>query len=69
MENDTFLRKTGMKIKLFRIANDLTLDELAVKCGYHRHSIAKIERGEKDARLLTLKAIADVFGIEVKDFL
>ena len=67
--NNEFLKRIGKRIKIARITNDMTLEKLMEITGYHRTTISKIERGRKDARILTIKSIADVFKIEVKDFL
>ena len=67
--NNDFLKRIGKRIKIARITNDMTLEKLMEITGYHRTTISKIERGRKDSRILTIKAIADVLNVDVKDFL
>lgn len=69
MENNKdFLKKLGKKLKLARVANDMTLEKLMAVTGYHRTTISKVERGTKNTRILTIKAIADVLEVDIKEF-
>lgn len=38
------------KLRLFRLAQDLTQEEMAKRCGVSRVSYIKIERGERNPR-------------------
>lgn len=57
------------KIKVLRLFNDLTQEEMAEKLGYSVQGYAKIERGETDPTLGKLEAIAKVLGIRLQDLL
>ncbi len=47
----------------------VTLRELGRMCKLDYGSISRIELGQKSSRILTLKSIADVLGVDVKDFI
>lgn len=69
MDNGTYLKEMGAKLKTARLANKLSLQKLGKLCNIHYTSIWFIEDGQRDLHILTLKAIADVFKMDVKDFL
>lgn len=52
----------------YRKANGITQYELAEKLNYSDKNISKWERGESYPDIITLKAIADLYGINVNDF-
>ena len=54
----------GNKIKQARVKQDLLQRELADKVGVPVRTIGRIERGEVDVRLGTLKKVADALGID-----
>lgn len=57
------------KIKVLRLFNDLTQEEMAEKLGYSVQGYAKIERGETDPTVGKLEEIAKVLGIKLQDLL
>ncbi len=69
MRNDTFLKEMGKKIRAARNEKKLTLRELGVLCNLGHDAISRIELGQKDSHILTLKNIADKLNVDVKDFL
>ncbi|MFL5787107.1 MAG: helix-turn-helix domain-containing protein [Flavisolibacter sp.] len=69
MRNDLFLKQMGSKIKAARIANKFTLKKLSEATGIHLTSLWFIENGRHNVHVLTLKAIADVFKIDLKDII
>ena len=72
IENDKkqFLIKFGNRIKQLRIAQSMSQDELAKKCGYNsRSTINKIELGINDIPQSKLKAIADALKVSPCDLL
>jgi transcriptional regulator with XRE-family HTH domain len=69
MRNDIFLKEMGSKIKAIRNEQKLTLRELGKLCNLDSGSISRIETGQKNSYLLTLKNIADKLGVDVKDFI
>ncbi|MEJ7828392.1 MAG: helix-turn-helix transcriptional regulator [Segetibacter sp.] len=69
MRNDPSLTEMGKKMKLIRKFKKITLRELGQLCKLDYSAIARIECGQKSSRILTLKAIADVLEVDVKDFI
>ncbi len=55
-------------IKKRREINDMSLEELAKKAHVSPNTIYKIERGDVDLSLLTLKSIVSVFNISLSEF-
>lgn len=52
----------------YRKANGITQYELAEKLNYSDKNVSKWERGESYPDIITLKNIADLYGINVNDF-
>ena len=69
MRNDIFLKEMGMKIRTARNEKELTLRELGKLCCLGYDAISRIELGQKDSHILTLKNIADKLGVDVKELL
>ncbi len=69
MRNDNFLKEMGNKIKTVRKEKKITLRELGKLCGLDFGSISRIENGEKDSHVLTLKNIAEKLNVDLKKFL
>ena len=69
MTNGVYLKEMGKKIKAARKANNLTLQNVSDATGIHLTSIWFVENGRTNPHLLTLKAIAGVFKMDVKDFI
>lgn len=69
MRNDIYLKEMGAKIKAHRNAKKLSQKQLAEMCNLDAGSFWRIEVGQKNSHILTLKNIADKLEIDVKDFL
>lgn len=69
MRNDIFLKEMGNKMQAIRKSKKITLRQLGVMCALDFGSISRIERGQKDSHILTLKNIADKLNVDVKDFI
>lgn len=69
MNNGEYLTRLGKKIRAARKAKKLTLDKVAQQCDLNLNTLAFIEKGEQNAHILTLKGIADVLKMDVKEFL
>lgn len=65
--NKTTLEKFGEKVKLERIKQDLSQEELAAKAGVHRTYIGMIERAEKNITLENIEKIAKALNLALKD--
>ena len=69
MKDNIFLKEMGSKIKSIRNDRKISLRELGKLCNLDYGSICRIESGQKDSHILTLKNIADKLGVYVKDFI
>jgi transcriptional regulator with XRE-family HTH domain len=69
MEKGIYLKEMGSKIKEARIAKKLSYPKFSVLTGIDMSNLWFIEQGRRNLHLLTLKAIADVLKMDVKDFL
>ena len=55
MRDGIFLKQIGAKIKAVRNSKGITLRQLGVMCDLDFGSISRIENGQKNSYLLTLK--------------
>lgn len=70
MNNGTFLKQMGSKIKSARKAKKMTLQQLSDLSGATDLSnLWFIEKGLRNTHILTLKSIADVLKVDVKEFI
>lgn len=69
MNEGTYLKEMGRKIKLAREVKGLYLHDLGKLCNLHYGAICEIEKGKRDGHILTLKNIADKLEVDVKYFL
>ena len=69
MNDGTFLIEMGNKIKAARKAAKISLPKLSKATVMNVSSLWFVENGRRNAHILTLKLIADVFKMDVKDFL
>lgn len=69
MDNKEYLKMMGNKIKQIRLSKKLRQKDLGEMCKMDYTSIGRIENGQKNSYLLTLKNLADKLGCDVKDFL
>jgi transcriptional regulator with XRE-family HTH domain len=54
----------GANVRRFRTRIDISQEELADICGYHRTYVGMIERGERNITIATLEALAGALGVE-----
>lgn len=64
-----YLIELGSKIKAARKAKYLSQRMLATWCETDQSTIGRIELGLFNSSILTLKRIADVLKVDVKDFI
>jgi transcriptional regulator with XRE-family HTH domain len=69
MRNDLFLKEIGRKVKAARKANKLSLPKLSAACGINVSNLWFLENGQRNMHILSLKAIADVLKMDVKELL
>jgi transcriptional regulator with XRE-family HTH domain len=63
------MRNIGSGIRRTRCESGMTQEMLAKKTGVGRSLISKIETGESDGSLQTIKKIAHALGVTVNDLL
>ena len=59
------LKKLGERIRQHRKAKNMTQVELAVACDNHAEQIGRIERGELNVTISTLKMIAKALNVKL----
>ena len=69
MSHREYLKHVGMEIRIARVRQSLTQEQLGMKCGYLKTTISEIELGKRDSAILTYKRIVDALGMNMKDFL
>jgi len=69
MDNGVYLKEMGSKIKAARKLHKISYPKMSKLCGIDMSNLWFIENGERNVHILTLKAIADVLKVDVKDFL
>ena len=69
MDNKDFLKEMGHKIRIARKAKKIPINEMAKLAKIDMSNLSFLERGEKNCHILSIKSIADVLGMDVKDFL
>jgi transcriptional regulator with XRE-family HTH domain len=63
VKDRVFLKKIGLRIKSFRLAKGLSQLDLAVRMDNYAEQIGRIERGQLNVTICTLKKIAE--GLEI----
>lgn len=63
------VRTLSDNLRRLRGEHKLSQEALAARCGLHRTYIGSIERGERNATLSSLEAIAKSFGVPVASLL
>lgn len=70
VDHTKFLKEVGKKVRKARMAKGLNIIQLSIMLGNnHFTGLGNIERGQVGCRITTLKQIADVLEVDVKDFL
>lgn len=69
MRNDIFLKEMGSKIRATRKAKKMSLQTLAVATSINISNLSFLERGRRNPHILSIKSIADVLEVDVKDFI
>ena len=67
MENNEFLYKVGLKIKILRDAKKQSQETLAEKAGTSAPYLGTIERGEQNPSLELLKNIEDALEVDIRE--
>ena len=65
LNDQTFLRQIGDRIRDLRIGRNLTQAQLGEAAGLHRTFIGSVERGERNVAILSLRRIAKTLRVPV----
>lgn len=69
VKENIFLKQMGSRIKAYRKAKKLSLERMGELSGIGMSNLWFLENGRRNAHILTLKSIADVLDVDVKDFI
>ena len=69
MTNGLFLKEIGRKIRATRRAKGISMRKMVTLCPIHKSSLSEIENGKRDCHILTLKMLADILEVGVKDLI
>ncbi|MGI8951955.1 MAG: helix-turn-helix domain-containing protein [Chitinophagaceae bacterium] len=69
MKDNLFLIEMGRKIKEARKAKKISYSQFSKLTGIDMSNLWFIENGRRNVHILTLKSIADVLCIDVKNFI
>jgi transcriptional regulator with XRE-family HTH domain len=67
MTDRKFLYSTGQRIKSLRGKKKMTQQQLALKCGFQKASLSRIESGKTNLSLLTLKRICQALKLDMAE--
>jgi transcriptional regulator with XRE-family HTH domain len=62
------LKAFGQEVRHWRGKLQLSQEELASRCGFHRTYIGQIERGERNPSLLNILTLCRTLGVSLPDF-
>ncbi len=68
MLDSIFLKEFGVRLKLFRIKQDLTQAQLGEMINISEHRISQIENGKCNITLKTVNKISNALNIQVVKF-
>jgi transcriptional regulator with XRE-family HTH domain len=69
MRNDIYLKAMGKRIREIRKTKKMSLETLAKGSSINISNLSFLERGRRDPHILSLKSIADILEVDVKDFI
>lgn len=68
-DEEAFLRAIGKRVRLLRLARELTQEQLADAAGMSRSFVSLIEKGCHGVDVLRLLRLAGVFGMPLTELL
>ena len=69
VKDKKFLKKLGNHIRKLRTQRGLTQLDLAIKLNNYAEQIGRIERGELNTSICTLKMIAEALDVSLSDLM
>ncbi len=67
-EHFDFLKEVGQRVRIIRKEKNLTMENLAYETGMECRQIGRIERGEINTSLLSMKRIAIALDVDLHLF-
>jgi transcriptional regulator with XRE-family HTH domain len=61
-------KKIAEKMRNLRVGKNITLDNLAMRTGFTKGYLSKLETGKQIPPIATLSRIAKALGVEIADF-
>jgi len=68
MSDPQFLIQLGSRIKEIRTKKSMQQHELAAMCNFEKASMSRIESGQTNVTILTLKKICIALEVQLSDF-
>jgi transcriptional regulator with XRE-family HTH domain len=68
MTDTKFLANLGGRIKELRQKQEITQNELAVRCEFEKASMSRIESGKTNITVLTLNKISKALDVDMTEF-
>ena len=69
MDKETFLKNVGKNIVRIRKERNITQEKLANLLETHGYALRRIEKGEVNTTIWTLKKIAKALDVDIKELL
>ncbi len=69
IKNEKFVRAFGKNLRKIRIAKNISQEDLANDADIPINQVGRIERGEINTTIVTVKALADALKMDVIDLL
>ncbi|HWE92896.1 MAG TPA: helix-turn-helix transcriptional regulator [Tepidisphaeraceae bacterium] len=69
MRGTDFTRRFGERLRVLRVAKEMSQEQLADAAGLHRTHVSLIERNHRSVRLESLERLANALGVEPSELL
>ncbi len=69
MNDSQFLQEIGARIKKLRIDKNISQNELAMLCDFEKASMSRIESGQTNTTILTLRKICGALDVHICDLM
>jgi transcriptional regulator with XRE-family HTH domain len=69
INKNTLLKDLGTKIKIIRLSNELSQEELADICGFDRTYISLLETGKRNPSYFNLMKLCNGLNINITELL
>lgn len=67
MDDNSYLKKMGLKIKILRSLKGLSQDEVVSSLNIDKSYYSKIERGLTNPSILYLKHLSELFDVNISE--